>query len=171
MQYQKRLKNIYLNDYFSKNKDNKDKIINTKNLTTALRKLISRYLAGSRQEIDIKSDAQLILYIKREDLWPKEMMEGNNEDKFTNEIFMICKEDITIGNCFDLYNFLEGDNFWKEEIEKNKGKEMNIKKNRRNDNGIEENEENNNFGDDDDDDEEDEDNYRLDDEDNERVEC
>ena len=160
----------YINDYFEKNKDNKDKIINTKNFTSALRKLISRYLTGSRQEIDIKSDAQLILYIKREDLWPKEMMEGNNEDKFTNEIFMICKGDITIGNCFDLYNFLEGDNFLKEEIEKNKGKEMNIKKNRRNDNGIEENEENNKF---EDDDEEGEDNYRLDDdEDNgEKIEC
>ena len=155
----------YLKEYFVKNKDNKDKIINEKNLTTALRRLISRYIVGSRQEIDIKPDSQLKLYIKREDLWQKELMEGNNEDKFTNEIFFICIDDITIGNCFDMYNFLEGDNFWNEEIEKNKGKGMIMNNNMRNDDS-QENEEYN-YGDEDD--EEGEGNEP--DVDNERVEC
>ena len=136
-------------------------------MTTAIRRLICRYIIGSRQEIDIKPESQLKLYIKREDLWPKELIEENNEDKFNNEILMICKDDITIGNCFDLYNFLEGDNFWNEEIEKNKAKEVNM-----NDNIIiddnNENEENNDrdeYG------EEGERNDYEDDDDNEREEC
>ena len=81
---------------------------------------------------------------------------------------MICKDDITIGNCFDLYNFLEGDNFWNEEIEKNKAKEVNM-----NDNIIiddnNENEENNDrdeYGE-----EGERNDYEDDDDDNEREEC
>ena len=35
-------------------------------LSEALRKLISRSIAGTRQEIDIKSDLELKLYINRE---------------------------------------------------------------------------------------------------------
>ena len=155
----------YLQEYFKKNKDNKDIIINEKNLTTALRRLISRYIAGSRQEIDIKPESQLKLYIKREDLWPKELIEGDNEDKFTNEIFMICKDDITIGNCLDMYNFLEGDNFWNEEIEKNKGKGISSNNTRNDDN--QENEEYN-YDEENEDKEEDDDD---DDDDDERVEC
>ena len=158
----------YLKDYFTKNKYNNDKIIDEKNLTTAIRRLICRYIIGSRQEIDIKPESQLKLYIKREDLWPKELIEENNEDKFNNEILMICKDDITIGNCFDLYNFLEGDNFWNEEIEKNKAKEVNM-----NDNIIiddnNENEENNDreeYGE-----EGERNDYEDDDDDNEREEC
>ena len=74
--------------------------------------------------ISSQSESQLKLYIKRADLWPKELIEENNEDKFNNEILMICLEDITIGNCFDVYKFLEGDNFWNEEIRKIRQKKL-----------------------------------------------
>ena len=95
----------YIIEYFDKNKD-QEKLINIKNFTKALRKLISRSIAGSRQEIDIKSDAQLKLYIGRGDLWPSQIVE---KDEFINEVFFICKEDIIIGNCMNLYNLLDGD--------------------------------------------------------------
>ena len=95
----------YIIEYFDKNKD-QEKLINIKNFTKALRKLISRSIAGSRQEIDIKSDAQLKLYIGRGDLWPIQIVE---KDEFINEVFYICKEDIIIGNCMNLYNLLDGD--------------------------------------------------------------
>ena len=110
--------------YFEENKD-KDKMINVKNFTSALRKLISRSLVGSRQEIEIKSEAQLRLYIGREDLWPLQFIDN---DAFSGEIFMICKDDITIGNCFALYNGLDGDTILNNEIYKedeNKERENN----------------------------------------------
>ena len=111
----------YLTQYFENNKD-KPKLINQNNFTNALRKLISRSLAGSRQDIDIKPEANLMQYIKREDLWPKEFMNDENSEKFEEEIFMICKDNLIIGNCLDLYDYLEGDNILNEEINKNKKK-------------------------------------------------
>ena len=111
----------YLTQYFENNKD-KPKLINQNNFTNALRKLISRSLAGSRQDIDIKPEANLMQYLKREDLWPKEFMNDENSEKFEEEIFMICKDNLIIGNCLDLYDYLEGDNILNEDINKNKKK-------------------------------------------------
>ena len=105
-----------IQQYFEENKD-KEKLINKNNFTQALRKLIARSLAGTRQEIDIKSEAQLKLYIGREDLWPKTFIDNDN---FIGEIYMICKDDVIIGNCFELYNFLDGDSILNNEIYKNK---------------------------------------------------
>ena len=103
----------FILDYFEKNK-NEDKIINIKNFTIALRRLISRSLAGSRQEADIKFDSELKLYIFRADLWPTGFIDN---DAFEIQILEICRNDILIGNCYDLYNILEGDNY-NEEIKK-----------------------------------------------------
>ena len=98
-------------EYFDKITE--DKIINKKVFTTALRRLISRSLAGSRQEIDIKSDSALKLYIDREDLWSKEIMDNGS---FYGEIDQICKDDILIGNSWKLYNLLDGDSILNEII-------------------------------------------------------
>ena len=102
-------------EYF--NKLTEDKIINKKNFTTALRRLISRSIAGSRQEIDIKSDSQLKLYMNREDLWSKDII-GN--ELFDMENDQICTDDILVGHCFNLYNVLDGDNILDAELNKNK---------------------------------------------------
>jgi len=107
----------YILEYFSI--VNKEKLINKQRFTTSLRRLISRSLAGSRQEIDIKSDSALKLYMSREDLWSKTIMD---DILFYEEIDQICKNDILIGHCYDLYNILEGDNdieIYKEKNEKN----------------------------------------------------
>ena len=111
----------YITEYFANDKDKKN-LINQKNFTTALRRFISRSLAGSRQESEIKLDALLHLYINREDLWPKEFYNEKNSKNFINEIFIICNNYFIVGNCLDLYDFLEGDNYLNEEIDKNKGK-------------------------------------------------
>ena len=107
----------FIINYFEKN-NNEDKIINIKNFTTALRRLIARSLAGSRQETDIKSDSALKLYIFRYDLWPNGFVDN---DAFEIQIFEICRDDILIGNCWNLYNILDGDNY----IEKIKKKDDN----------------------------------------------
>ena len=93
-------------DYFEKNKDNEKKIINKKNFTTALRRLMSRFLISSRQDVEIKSELNLNLYIGRAEFWSKDV---SNHASFENEIFDICKIDIKMSNCYRIYEILGGD--------------------------------------------------------------
>jgi len=123
----------YITEYFEKNKD-QEKLINIKNFTFALRKLISRSIAGSRQDIDIKSDAELKLYIGRGDLWPTHIV---IKDEFVNEIFFICKDDMIIGNCLDLYNCLDGDAILNRELNKNDNENDNNRNRNEDDEDIE----------------------------------
>ena len=98
----------------------KKKIINKKDFTFALRRLISRYIAGSRQETDVKSDLELNLYIGKNEFWSKEIADNDEKD---NELFIICPKEIMIGNAWDLYNVLDGDNILNKIIDKDKKKE------------------------------------------------
>ena len=91
--------------YFEDN-NNKQKIVNKINFTSALRKLISRYLVGIRQEVDYRTETQLIFIIIKEDIWDKNIIDN---DDFDNELNEILNKDIVIGQAFDLYNKLEGD--------------------------------------------------------------
>ena len=99
------IKNHILN-YFDINEDNK--VIDKRNFATALRKLISRYLSGLRQDIDIDSSKNLMLYIFKEDLWDKDII---NSEEFEKEIKEILSIEIQIGQCFKLYNLIGEDDF------------------------------------------------------------
>ena len=101
----------YILNYF--NSINQTKKINKKNFTSALRKLISRSIAGSRQDIDMKYDLKLKMYIKREDLWNFNLV---NNKSFHDEIDAIFKYEILVGHCWKLYNLLEGENNTLEEM-------------------------------------------------------
>ena len=98
---------IKIKKYFEDNK-NEEKLINKNNITSALRKFISRILANRRQEQNIRNDRQLILYIRRSDLWKNNIEENEN---FDIEIMEILTKDIIVGQTYDLYNILEGDSF------------------------------------------------------------
>ena len=89
------------------------KIITRFNLSEALRKLISRSIAGSRQEIDIKSDSELKLYINREDLWSQEIL---NDELFVKEVDKIFNPQIKVGHCFCLYKLLKNNDINLDEI-------------------------------------------------------
>ena len=106
-------------DYFKKN-ENQKKIINVQEFTFALRRLISRNLAGSRQEIDIKSDLELGLQIWNNEYWCKEIADNDEKD---NELKDICHKDIKIGHALDLYNVLDGDTILNKFIDQSKKKE------------------------------------------------
>ena len=106
-------------DYFKKI-ENEKKIINIQDFTFALRRLISRYLAGSRQEIDINAQLELILHIGKNEFWSKEIADNDEKD---NELFVICHKDIKIGNAWDLYNVLDGDTILNKIIDRNKKKD------------------------------------------------
>ena len=91
------------------------------------------------QEIYIKLDAGLKLYIGREDLWPTQIIE---KEEFSNEIFFICKDEILVGNCLDLYNVLDGDAILNRELNKNENdNNNNINKKDEDDDDIEKDEE------------------------------
>ena len=119
-------------DYFKKI-ENEKKIINVRDFTFALRRLISRYLAGARQDIDIKSDLELHLQIVKNEFWSKEIADIDEKD---NELLVICHKDIKIGNAWDLYNALNGDIILNKYIDESKKDE-----NENNDNNIKKKEE------------------------------
>jgi len=110
----------YILNYFNNISPNKK--INKKNFTTALRKLISRSIAGSRQDIDMKSDLKLKMYIKREDIWNNNLLKNKS---FNQEIDTIFKEEILVGHCWKLYNLLEGENNTLEEIQQGQRNQTN----------------------------------------------
>jgi len=110
----------YISNYF--NNINQSMKINKKHFTTALRKLISRSIAGSRQDIDMKSDLKLKLYIKREDLWNNNLFKNKS---FNQEIETIFKEEILVGHCWKLYNLLEGENNTLEDMQQGQRNQIN----------------------------------------------
>jgi len=103
------IKNHILN-YFNINEDKK--VIDKRNFAIALRKLISRSISGLRQDIDIDSKNKLKSYISREDLWDKDII---NSEEFEKEINKILSIEITIGQCFNLYNLIGENEILKKE--------------------------------------------------------
>ena len=126
----------YILNYFEENKNEKA-LINKINFTSALRKLISRSIAGSRQEIEIESKAKLKLYIDQYQLWDQEIVENAS---FQPEILKIVKDDLLVGHCWELFKLLDGDGILEKEKNKNKEEkhkfEEFIQINNKNDNEI-----------------------------------
>ena len=114
----------YINNYFVQK--NRNRIINKENFTDSLRKLISRSISSSRQDIEIKNDAKLKYYIVREDLWNKEIIDSEIFEEEINEIFK--NDDILIAYAFNLYMFLDGDDILSEKLNRNTNN--NLKKNK-----------------------------------------
>ena len=109
----------YIISYFDKNK-NENKIINKDNFTSAIRKLISRTIAVTRQEMEIQNKAKLKHYIINEDLWNRSVIETEG---FENEIDEIFKFDVTVGQSYSLFIALNGENILDNKLFKKKAKE------------------------------------------------
>ena len=112
---------IFIFNYFNTIKLER-KLITRYNLSDALRKLISRSIAGSRQEIDIKTDLKLKLYIMREDLWNQDIL---NEDLFLEEIDKIFGNEILVGHCYNLYKLIKNNDIKYEDLFKESEKNEN----------------------------------------------
>ena len=93
-----------IDKYFKEQKD-KCIIINKKALSGAIRKFISRYLAGKRSQSEIGEDKMLFDYINRADLWD---MNIENEN-FEKEYFDLSNLKIKVGEGKDFYDKLGGD--------------------------------------------------------------
>ena len=88
-------------------KEKKFRLIKEKNLATACRQFISRYLVSTRKDTDYDENMDLSVNLTRYEFWPKEIIE--EEDIFNNEIGILKSMQLTTGQCFELYNLLGGD--------------------------------------------------------------
>ena len=78
-----------------------DNLYNIKELGAAIRRYISRYLAGKAQLIEIKRDRNLSYELTRIDLWDPSI---SNNENFENIITNQFKDfNLIIGNIYDLY--------------------------------------------------------------------
>ena len=105
----KNKKNEIIN-YFKNYETNKgkNKLITKKDLAFALRRFISRYLAGKRGDTDIDENQKLIGQILRYDLWEIYIIE--NEEIFQNEIYSLTF-DLNVSQALDFYETLDGDSY------------------------------------------------------------
>ena len=85
-------------------KDKKLKIITKKSLAIACRQFISRYLANPREDFPNKDDLNLAVYLNRDEFWPKEFL--NEKESFFKDIKLLQNINLTIGQCYELYNLL-----------------------------------------------------------------
>ena len=88
--------------------DKKFKTITKVSLASACRKLISRYLVSIRDDTDYNENNKLDLYLNREEMWDKGSWEKRNKE-IESELQILSKNELTLGQCFDLYNLLGGD--------------------------------------------------------------
>ena len=105
-----------------------DSIITRKILADAVRKFVSRFLTGKRQEMDINGDGNLFLFIPKNELWPKNFID---DDKFDIELGVIqdkfnSKGIIKVNQAVKLYRILMPEEKTNEEAnqEKNENKQQ-----------------------------------------------
>ena len=106
--------------------------ISIKELGAAVRRFISRYLVGKKQNIDIKDDIPLVPLLKKPELWEEKIAKLSN----LNELITHLLEEfgLTVKQAFKLYELI------KEEDEKEiEFKEEDENNNNNNDNENEEN--------------------------------
>ena len=109
------------------NTKNEDKLF-IKDLSAALRRFISRYLAGSRQTTDINENNDLEFQLSRIDLWEEKYSKINNLDELISE--KINCFNLKVGQALEFYKIIGNED--KNSIEEIKT--MNIKNNENNEN-------------------------------------
>ena len=93
-----------LEDYF---KNNPDVILNKLEISTAVRRFISRSLVGLREDSEVKENQELFDVLRyKEDCWNRECL---STDKFNKEIEILKKLDIKVEEALNLYEKLGGD--------------------------------------------------------------
>ena len=101
-------------DYFNSVQYNPGKIIKRITFNTALRRFISRYLAGKRGENEINENNTLANEILRPELWKPFFTESESFEVEIAEIMSVMTDEfdgsLKVGQALELYNLLGGDN-------------------------------------------------------------
>ena len=98
---------------FKNNQMNLNKIYSKKDLARALRRLISRYLIGSGDINDIKTESDLFFELNREDLWDEKIKKLEDFDIKIKEDFE--EFNLKVDEAYSLYNIIGKED--KKEIE------------------------------------------------------
>ena len=115
-EYREDIKEKIQNDIINKienNEKNLNKIYSKKDLAKALRRLISRYLIGTGDINDIKTENDLFFELNREDLWDEKIKKIEDFDKEIKEDFEEFK--LKVNQAYSLYNLIGNED--REEIE------------------------------------------------------
>jgi hypothetical protein len=101
------------------NEVNKEKeIYSIKDLAAAVRRFISRYLVGNRQDVEIDEKRQLYFELTRLDLWEEKFGQLDNlEELIQNQL---AEFKLNVGQAFSLYDIIgeEDKNYIQEYIDK-----------------------------------------------------
>ena len=87
------------------------KIITKISLASACRKLISRYLVSIRDnDTEFNENKKIDLYLNSEEIWSKEIWGEKEKNKsIEHDLQILSKNELTLGQCYDLYIKLGGD--------------------------------------------------------------
>ena len=85
-------------------KNNLNDKITSRNLASAIRRLISRYLVGTMSDIDIEANRDLSFELSRQELWEEKIWKL---DELAELIYEKIKEfQLTVGQAFEFYNLI-----------------------------------------------------------------
>ena len=101
---------LTIKQYFNRINNENDKIIKTKNFCTAIRRFISRYLAGKRGENEINENNTLLNEIIRPELWEPYFTESENFEMEIGKLMEVTTDEfagsLKVGQALYLYNYL-----------------------------------------------------------------
>ena len=94
-----------VNDYYNQN--NQHRLITKAILASGVRKFISRYLCGIRNDVQVQDNENIFLFLPYKlDLWSKEIADN---PKFMEEFKNMQELDIKNNEAINLYEILGGD--------------------------------------------------------------
>jgi len=108
------------------NKEEYNEELTIKDLGAAVRRFISRYLAGTMQEVEIKEDRKLSEELGREDLWGVSISEDYDLLEVINKL--LGEFNLTVNQAYEFYKLIgkEDEDLLKEYvIAKNQNEENN----------------------------------------------
>ena len=116
------IKNEIINKLVKKGKQ-KD-IITIKDLGAAVRRFITRYLAGNLESINISEDRELIEELYREDLWTDKIVKNSNLEEIISG--KLKEFNLKVGQAYSLYELIgeEDKNLIKEYLKKDEEKKF-----------------------------------------------
>ena len=108
-------------------KKNFKEYISIKELAAAVRRFISRYLVGTKQQINIDPKSMLLPQLKRVDLWDKK--EAENIDNLGNLISSLINEfKLNVGQSLSFYEIIKEEDEKEVKIDEEPGPEVGVEK-------------------------------------------